>query len=899
MISLIFRNIGESQSNQELLRENKEAPVYMQLTKENNIIVDKCNENYLSIESQGERHYLDTDINGVYIKGKQLVLTKNKLEKLQSAVHDIEVFMETVINSFKKQITIKVEVDKEVKYIDEIITCFNNLIELHKQRNAMDVWNERVKNVKKEEYEGFYKTITADLEFEDYDRTGSIYEMRLALERKRRNLINKKVMFLNIAPDERMDQQSINRIIELLADLNEKNSTVRILKNKLAKNIEDQKDINELPTLDSIARFFKKLLIDDKLNRTLSHGDFIYAGNTEIEVSNILDPDKSNQWNRAFDPDMTYNNVDEILDQVKKSEFIHKSKINYIHQRYGDNYSDKERKQQENELNDEIIKNLPMIRNLIRFDCKILNFEKGKIICSKGDFGNSAFFIVKGTVGIVLHDNRSGHDEKSHKQVKKKSFYRAFAQLFSNKHHIHEYRSKVGHKHTEADPSVFVQDFDTIIQSSHLKFVTTQSAGNMFGEISAMGRTPRTATVIATEPVVLLEIRWQGLRDLRENLPIIKEITDANFRERGLDVHIRESPIFKAVNLSDQKRKDLEKKCMFHSYGDFKWNMSYKDLARKGETNDLSTEPIIISEGDYPDCLYLIRSGFARVSHRFNNGHLTINYLGKGAHFGLDELRHNYENPHDQKNHRFSLRAIGYLDAIKVPKDQVINYIFENDPKSKALHDENIMKMVDFSIQPDIDRSHSYIKTKNTIDQGLIESLVGGRIVNGTQTMLINMDRCTRCDDCVVACANAHDGNPRFIRHGLSIDNYMVANACMHCNDPVCMIGCPTGAIIRNTEGGQVLINDTTCIGCSTCANSCPYDNIRMVEYVEQGSDTFKKDLKTGQPLQKATKCDLCVDQLGGPACQRACPHDALKRVDLSDIKKVEDWLGIYKITSL
>ena len=58
----------------------------------------------------------------------------------------------------------------------------------------------------------------------------------------------------------------------------------------------------------------------------------------------------------------------------------------------------------------------------------------------------------------------------------------------------------------------------------------------------------------------------------------------------------------------------------------------------------------------------------------------------------------------------------------------------------------------------------------------------------------------------------------------------MVANACMHCVDPVCMIGCPTGAIHRESIEGQVVINDRTCVGCATCANSCPYDNIQMVE---------------------------------------------------------------------
>ena len=119
----------------------------------------------------------------------------------------------------------------------------------------------------------------------------------------------------------------------------------------------------------------------------------------------------------------------------------------------------------------------------------------------------------------------------------------------------------------------------------------------------------------------------------------------------------------------------------------------------------------------------------------------------------------------------------------------------------------------------------------------------------------------------------------------------MVANACMHCIDPVCMIGCPTGAIHRVSLEGQVAINDRTCIGCATCANNCPYDNIRMVEIRDrQGFPIL--DRATRSSILKATKCDLCVDQMGGPACQRACPHDALKRVDVQDTNLLVELLN-------
>ena len=177
------------------------------------------------------------------------------------------------------------------------------------------------------------------------------------------------------------------------------------------------------------------------------------------------------------------------------------------------------------------------------------------------------------------------------------------------------------------------------------------------------------------------------------------------------------------------------------------------------------------------------------------------------------------------------------------------------------------------------------------IDGGMFEFLVKNQYINGTATMMINLDHCTRCDDCVRACAAAHDNNPRFVRHGKRYGSFIVANACMHCTDPVCMIGCPTGAIHRSSFEGQVVIDDDMCIGCAICADSCPYDNIRMAE-IRDANNNFILDRQTNAPILKATKCDLCVDQLGGPACQRACPHDALRRIDMGNLDAAANWLN-------
>ena len=81
------------------------------------------------------------------------------------------------------------------------------------------------------------------------------------------------------------------------------------------------------------------------------------------------------------------------------------------------------------------------------------------------------------------------------------------------------------------------------------------------------------------------------------------------------------------------------------------------------------------------------------------------------------------------------------------------------------------------------------------------------------------------------ACINTHaDGRTRLYLDGPRFGRFLVPLTCRECLDPVCMIGCPTGAIARDEQTGVVSINDQTCIGCTTCANACPYHNIRMVE---------------------------------------------------------------------
>lgn len=513
---------------------------------------------------------------------------------------------------------------------------------------------------------------------------------------------------------------------------------------------------------------------------------------------------------------------------------------------------------------------------IIANDGRLRSYKRGEVIIRKGDYGNSLFAILDGeVVGLASRDTDDMILHGARKS--RKSWLRSLGQLFARRN-VPEYRPtrlrSAKAKTSASEPGELAGlgtvDVDDIV-AKHPTFA--MQAPQIFGELAALTRTPRGASIFAADDTLLFELRWQGLRDIRNWSTPFRLRIDMLYRERGLVNRLRECPIFHHVD--KQALDEIARDSLFETYGNFDWMHRFKKaIGQQADTvHIIEQEPVICEQGNHVDGLLLINRGFARVTERVDHGERTVDQLSHNDIFGLDEIAGIAEG-HTGVTLKASLRAIGYVDVIRIPTNMICKHVLPGLPAH---------------FRPDT----AVMETeagREKLRQGMMDFVVDHRFINGEQAMVINLDRCVGCDDCVRACATAHHNNPRFTRHGFTYENAMIVNACMHCTDPVCLIGCPTGAIHRQEGTGSVVIDDSTCIGCATCANSCPYNNIKMVDIRDETGD-FVLD-RDGHAIARATKCDLCSDQLTGPACVQACPHDALTRINIRDTKKLLTWLG-------
>jgi CRP-like cAMP-binding protein/Fe-S-cluster-containing hydrogenase component 2 len=366
--------------------------------------------------------------------------------------------------------------------------------------------------------------------------------------------------------------------------------------------------------------------------------------------------------------------------------------------------------------------------------------------------------------------------------------------------------------------------------------------GEIFGEISALSRYPVSATVHARSDAVCLMIRTPALRILQRSAPKFKEFVDRRYRQRSLENHLRLVGLF--ARCSDEFVRGLKERVELVSF-------------EPGE--------LIVEEGSPANSFYLVRGGYVKVSVRAGAADLALTYLRKGDYFGEAAILLDEPWP-------FSFSAIESVEIIRLSRADFEQLLTEYPEVKQELWNATVARLKERGAG-----------IRRPVDADYLQMAMDTGLIHGESVLMIDLNTCTRCDDCVRACEDTHGGIPRFIREGFKFKNWLVPTSCYQCTDPVCMIGCPTGAITRPMGTTEVSIDPMTCIGCGNCGRRCPWGNIVNVPY---SHPILKKD------IQLATKCDLCLGR-EKPACVQMCPHGSAIRVSFKDVARLTSTLPV------
>ncbi len=144
--------------------------------------------------------------------------------------------------------------------------------------------------------------------------------------------------------------------------------------------------------------------------------------------------------------------------------------------------------------------------------------------------------------------------------------------------------------------------------------------------------------------------------------------------------------------------------------------------------------------------------------------------------------------------------------------------------------------------------------------------------------MVMDQRRCIGCQSCTVACRTWNElpmdiiYNPVVTEGVLGefphVHQTFTPLICMHCDNPPCTICCPCNAS-QQDDDGIVWVDETKCMGCKVCINSCPYG-----ARDSNGEEGF------------ARKCTFCMDRVRDgeqPYCVVTCHQKARIFGDLDD----------------
>lgn len=174
-----------------------------------------------------------------------------------------------------------------------------------------------------------------------------------------------------------------------------------------------------------------------------------------------------------------------------------------------------------------------------------------------------------------------------------------------------------------------------------------------------------------------------------------------------------------------------------------------------------------------------------------------------------------------------------------------------------------------------------------------------GISVSGEMVRVRQLDTCIDCKQCEEACEERY-GAQRLTLGGYQLGMLDFVFSCRTCTDQRCIPPCEYDSIRFDPEIREVVINESSCVGCTLCAQSCPFEAIEMVNVEDPSNPTFREDFKirleedgslnygpgkgrVAKARRVANKCDHCSGY-STQACISACPTGSLIEVSAYEL---------------
>ena len=424
-------------------------------------------------------------------------------------------------------------------------------------------------------------------------------------------------------------------------------------------------------------------------------------------------------------------------------------------------------------------------------------------------------------------------------------------------------------------------------ESGKTEILDQLGPGSWFGEVSALSNQPSMAKLVADTPCVLAVLSSGLFKELYKGSKPFKERIDTVYRERSLAGHLKVVPLFKGLG-----PEELEAVT------------SAVELVQAGKDKLLATA------GEPQERLVFVRSGAVGSYRAGADGTEAITgYLMTNSAFGDEAVLE------DGASYPSTYRTLMDSELLVIETARLHEALGRD---SKAMESvRNAAKLIRLEAAGE---ATGFYDDGTVINPDELEVMVHRQSMKGGDALVINLEKCVRCNACVESCVAVHeDGVPRLSKKGFRVEaqnNQMgakinLATSCYSCDSPGCMMSCFFGAIRRDTAGLIRFVWDN-CVGCAACTSACPYDVIRLTpppgqEHEEpegvaamlanlpvvgglfkrtpaasesEGERGYHKEMPVAG---KAVKCDRC-EGLPFEACVYNCPCGAIGRVAPEDL---------------